>query len=75
MVLALNAVVDLPAEIELSHRGRLIRQAVAPKRFFADIADADPLQARRRTGKIPADQLMVESDRFKDLRTAIALHG
>src|SRR5438309_5119396 len=63
---ALPILVDLPAEIELSHRGRLIRQAVAPKRFFADLANADPLQARRRTSKIPADQLMVESNRFKD---------
>ena len=43
VVLALNAVVDLPAEIELPYRHRLIGQAVAAKRLFADLADADPL--------------------------------
>ena len=74
MVLALDAVVDLPAEIELSYRRRLIGQAMPPKRLFADLANADPLHARRRAGKVPADEFMIQSDGLEDLRAAVGLH-
>src|ERR1041385_3772146 len=74
VVLTLDAIVDLPAEIELSYRHRLIGQTVAPKRLFADIENTDPLHARRCAGKIAVNEFVVESNGFEDLSAAVGLH-
>src|SRR5262249_9609507 len=74
VVLALDAVVDFPTEIELPYRGRLIGQTVAPERLLADLADTNPLHPRRRAGKIAINEFVVQSDGFKDLRAAVRLH-
>src|SRR6185295_7152237 len=58
-----------------SYRYRLIGQAVAPNRFFADLANTDPLYTRGRAAKVAVDEFVVQSDGFEDLRAAVGLHG
>ena len=43
MVFALNAVMNLAAEIELADGGRFIGDAMPPQRLFSDLVDADAL--------------------------------
>ena len=73
MVLALDAIVNLAAEIQLPDRGRLVGHAVAAQCLFTDFADADAFDPRRRAGEIAVDQFVIESDRFENLRAAIGL--
>ena len=55
MVLALDAVMNLAAEIELTNRSRFIGHAVAPECFFTDFSDTDPFHPGRRAGEIAID--------------------
>jgi len=45
MVLALDAIMDFAAEIELADRGRLIGDAMSPQCFFSDLANTDAFHA------------------------------
>ncbi len=75
MVFALDAVVDLAAEVELADRRRFVRHAMPPERLLADLADPDAFHARGRAGEVAVDELVIESDGLEDLRAAVRLHG
>ena len=75
VVFALDAIMNLAAEIELPDRRRLIGQPMPPEAFFADLANTDSLDPRRRPGEVPVDHVMVQADRLEDLGAAIGLDG
>src|SRR2546425_12282566 len=50
VVLALDAVVDLAAEVELADRGRLVRHLVPAPRLFSNLPDAAALDPGGRAG-------------------------
>ncbi len=75
MMLTLDAVVNLAAEIELANCRRLIRDAMTTQGLFANFSDADPFHTRRSAGEVAIDQFAIQSDCLENLRPAVGLHG
>ncbi len=77
VILAAVAVLVMAADDEFGFRigERLEGVGVFHVRFAGEHVEADAFDARSGAGEVGLDEVVVETDGFKDLRAAIALQG
>src|SRR5258706_10522 len=73
VILAVATPLVLATGIQLVDTGRLTSECalVTETRFLRDDVDAYAADARRRVREEPIDELLVQTDRFEDLRAAV----
>ena len=67
----------MPAGVKrIPQIGGIIECCFVPEQgFFADFCEADSTDACRSSGKVLTHQIVIQSDGFKDLGSAITLDG